>query len=390
MAKFYIRSLTDPAGYIQKNFPGGVLPRNSSESYVPWAMLGDNVVYALTGQHTSWRGGPGLRPYDTVVSQDRRAQCESLLGAFTLRNPAYTQGAVLAVSNGVKKYLEGCRIADAKKTIETVYQEIGHYFFTAGGLGFGRLSTENKETVGGQGVYDAILRALMGGSLDQKLSIHDAVGRKLLPKLKGAPLVVYERWGPLLRGDWFDDKDRRGRAPNPVKLPATNVAGTVPGAQGGIVGAVDQTRNRGVDMFVRDTHRMRHPEADSYYDDMDSRNLLFGAGISGTTGTLLQAALAFGNLGGEQLKEYTLSIIGYLVGGGMHSYHETMTIAHKAGVPYTPGAFIESLPVSFTGSVEYAEWKLKYYDIVVLGAIHWRYNPGVLPSHLNKQLREAK
>lgn len=389
MAKFYIRSLTDPSGYIQKNFPGGVLPRHSGESYVPWAMLGDNVVYALTGQHTSWRGGPGLRPYDTAVSQDRRRQCESLLGAFALRNPAYTQGAILTVSNGIKKYLEGHRAGDAKKTIDLVYKEIGHYFFTAGGLGFGRLSLDSKETVGEQGVYDAILRALTGGTLDQKLSIHDAVGRKLLPKLKGAPLAVYERWGPLVRGDWFDDKDRRGRVANPEKLPATDIAGTVPSSQGGLTGTVSQVRNRGVDGFIRDTKRMRHDEADAYYDDMDARNLLFGAGISGTTGTLIQAALAFGNLGGELLKEYVLGIIGYLVGGGMHSYHESMTIAAKAGVPYTPGAFIESLPVSFTSSGDYADWKLKYYDIVVLGAIHWRYNPGVLPSHLNKQLRPA-
>jgi hypothetical protein len=387
VAKFYIRSLTDPAGYTQKNFPGGVLPRSSSESYVPWAALGDEVVYALTGQHTSWRGAPGLRPYDTAVSQDRRAQCESLLGAMALRNPAFTQGAVLAVSRGVMSYLEGCRSADAKKTVETIYKDIGAYFFTAGKLGFGRLSTADKATLGAQGVYDAILRALVDGSLDQKLSIHDAVGRKLLPTFKGAPLAVYDHWKPLLRGDWFEDVDRRGRKPNPSQLPATDVAGIVPGSQGGIVGTVDKSRNRGVDMFVRDTTRMRHPEADSFYDDLDSRNLLFGAGISGTTGTLLQSALAFGKLGGDQLKEYVLAIIGYLVGGGMHSYHESMTIANKAGVPYTPGAFIESLPAAFTGSGDYTAWKLKYYDIVVLGAIHWRYNPGVLPSHLNKQLR---
>jgi len=390
MAKFLIRSLTDPNGYIEKNFPGGVLPRNSSESYVPWALLGDRVVYALTGQHTSWRGGGGLRQYDTAISQERRALCESALGAFALRNPAYTAGAVATVSNGIRSYLNGFLATDADKTAKLVYDEIGHYFFTAGGLGFGRLSTDDKKNMKPRDVYDAIVRALTGGTLDQKLSIHDAVGRKVLPKLQGSPLATYERWGPVLRGDWFDDKDRRGRKANPAKLPATNVAGTVPQGQVGVVGTVDQTRNRGVDMFVRDTNRMRHAEADAYYDDMDTRNLLFGAGISGTTGTLLQAAFAFGALGGDLPKEYVLGIIGYLIGGGMHSYHETMVIANKAGVPYTPGGFIESLPAGFTSSGDYAGWKLLYYDVVVLGAIHWRYNPGVLPSHLNSQLRQPK
>jgi hypothetical protein len=151
---------------------------------------------------------------------------------------------------------------------------------------------------------------------------------------------------------------------------------------------LDQSRNRGVDMFVRDVHRKRHDEADAYYDDLDTRNLLFGAGISGTTGSLLQAGIAFGGLApGEMLKQYTLAIVGYLVGGGMHSYHESMVIAQKAGVPYSPGAFIDSLPSSFTTSADFKAWSVLYYDIVYLGAIHWRNNAGALPSHLNTQLR---
>jgi hypothetical protein len=32
-------------------------------------------------------------------------------------------------------------------------------------------------------------------------------------------------------------------------------------------------------------------------------------------------------------KQYVLAIIGYLVGGGMHSYHESMAVAQKAGMP---------------------------------------------------------
>jgi hypothetical protein len=144
-----------------------------------------------------------------------------------------------------------------------------------------------------------------------------------------------------------------------------------------------------VDSFERDPHRKRHDQADAYYDDADVRNLLFGAGISGTTGTLLQAANAFGGLtGGPLLKEYVLAIIGYLVGGGMHSYHESMSIAQRVGVPYNPGAYIPSLPTSFVFSPQFAHWRDEYYDVVVLGATHWRFNPGVIPSHLNTGLRK--
>ena len=82
-----------------------------------------------------------------------------------------------------------------------------------------------------------------------------------------------------------------------------------------------------------------------------------------------------------------LAIVGYLVGGGMHSYHESMVIAQKAGCPYNPGAFIDSLPFSFVHSGDCRQWSTAYYDIVYLGAIHWRNNAGALPSHLNKQLR---
>jgi hypothetical protein len=139
---------------------------------------------------------------------------------------------------------------------------------------------------------------------------------------------------------------------------------------------------------MRDPHRTRHASADAYYDDADLRNVLFGAGISGTTGTLLQAARAFGGItNGELLKQYVLAIVGYLVGGGMHSYHESMSIAQRVGVPYNPGAYQPSLPVAFIYSPQFAQWRDEYYDIVVLGATHWRFNPGVLPSHLNKNLK---
>jgi len=55
----------------------------------------------------------------------------------------------------------------------------------------------------------------------------------------------------------------------------------------------------------------------------------------------------------------------------MHRHHESMVIAQKAGVRFTPSAFIDSLPPSFSASGDFL-WSVQYYDIVYLGAIHWR------------------
>ena len=81
-----------------------------------------------------------------------------------------------------------------------------------------------------------------------------------------------------------------------------------------------------------------------------------------------------------------LAIIGYLVGGGMHSYHESMVIGKKVGVPYNPGAYVDSLPTSFKNSGDFLQWNARYYDISTLGAIHWFYNNGRLPSHLDHRV----
>jgi len=388
MAIFLFRSFDDPRGYVEANIPGGNLPRTREESYVPWGITADQrVVYAKTGEHTGWRGGSGdhrLQPYDTKVSQNRRRLCQSELGIIALNNSQFTATAVKKVSEAIRLYLHSQ--ASYATASACVYKEIGHYFYTGGRFGFGRISESKKDDIGVDGVWRGIMLKLMAGRLDQKMSIHDAVGRKVLPVLGGEALVKYNDLQPIVRQAWFDDPKRRGRANAPQRAAPTTRGGISSGSNP-IGGVVKQSRTRGVDSFKRDLKRTRDAGADSYYDDVDARNLLFGAGISGTTGTLLQAGIAFGKLSDEEdLKQYTLAIVGYLIGGGMHSYHETMAVAAKVNVPYNPGAYEISMPTSFTRSGLYQSWRAKYYDIVVLGALHWRNNSGYLPSHLNKEL----
>ena len=396
MAKFLIRDRGSKAGYKEVNPIGGVLPRTATESYVPWGLtLQQEVVYAKTGEHTSWNGGFGnfrLTKYNSIASQERRRICQSEFGVMALQRPEFTKTAVDIVSENMRKYLINQLFTNQDKTMNCVYNTIGHYFYTGGRESFGRINTNDKKRMRPRDVWDGILEKLRNGKVEQRLAIHDAVGRKVLPELGGNELVAYNQLGPTVRQDWFDDPDKRGRSDAPSRGTATNIGGIASTTQAGQVNTVFQSRVRGADSYIRDTGRTRTPEADSYYDELDVKNLLFGAGISGTTGTLLQAAVAFGRLDPENLKQYTMAIVGYLVGGGMHSYHETMAVAAKVGVPYQPGAYFStnprfnSLPQSFTSSPAFTLWNEKYYDIVTLGAIHWRYNTGVLPSHLNREL----
>lgn len=138
-----------------------------------------------------------------------------------------------------------------------------------------------------------------------------------------------------------------------------------------------QLRERGIDKWMPTSTNA--PQATI---DIQQRNLIFGAGPSGSTGTLLQAARLFGNLDGELLRQYVLAIVGYLVGGGMHSYHEVMCIARLVGCPYADGAYLPSLPAMFTRSSEFERWRDEYYDIVVLGGRLWML--GAAPPKVGK------
>ena len=421
----------------------------NGDSYVPWAVTSTGrVVYAQTGGHSgenkgNWSGtvsGYTLRKYNHAVSHERRRLCESELGMIALNNTALTSDAVQKVSKAMINWLKAIesrerveqwtglsrqqesesseRLNAARKLFgqnkpasgsqnsapastpstgprikDVLFKEVGHYMHTydankkQAGMGFGRFSEKSRDAVGSDNFWVEVIEKLQTGQLGQIMALHDAIGRKVLPKFGGPQTVPYDFIGGFVRKPWFDDANRRGRINAPTKATPTTVGGTVPATQGTQVPATLQSRNRGIDMYARDEHRTRERGADAYYDDVDARHLLFGAGISGTTGTLLQAAIAFSDhLNLEEKKQYVLAIIGYLVGGGMHSYHESMAVAQKVGVPYSPGCFIPSLPQKFLHSPHFKSWHEKYYDIVELGAIHWMYNVTSLPSHMNKQL----
>src|SRR5687767_2152253 len=186
MATFLIRDFNDPRGYKEMTPPMGGLPRvapgyespgvfQNGESYVPWGVTVDNrVVYARVGEHAGFRGGSGkfrLMPYDTHVSQKRRRLAESQLGVLALAWPHFTRDGVGKVSAGVKKYLTTRQFESGQEVArKAVFDQIGHYFYTNGGTGFGRIAETDKKAVGVDKVWLGIIDALDAGKVEQKLA----------------------------------------------------------------------------------------------------------------------------------------------------------------------------------------------------------------------------
>jgi hypothetical protein len=120
-----------------------------------------------------------------------------------------------------------------------------------------------------------------------------------------------------------------------------------------------EERARGVDRYVPDFASM----SPVFKRSVEESHTGFGAGPSGTTGTLLQSAETFTKLEGEELRRYVFACIAYLVGGGMHTCHEVFTTASLLGLPYDEGKYRRSLPASFRSTPAYDAWFVEFYDI---------------------------
>ena len=386
----------------------GNLPRTREESYVPWALATDGrVVYARSDQYRNRATKGGLRPYDSLISQDRRRLAQTALGSLALRNPQWYMASMQMVSVGAKRYLAGALFSQPGIR-ERYMAMVGKYMYGTAKMSFGRLS--DVVPTGPNAALDIWLEAIK--TLDSctpvasAMSIHDGAGKMLLPgdRQKVAYDQRLNQLRPALPGEIMDP-GARGRENVPAaQFQSTTSPGIVSRENAGKFPQI-QDHNRGVDMFRRTVPRyspqtpipttVSKPELSgvSYYRDLDTRNELFGAGPSGTTGTLLAACAAFAGLSGELLRQYVLAIIAYLVGGGMHSLHESLSVVRLLGgeFQYNSGSMLgyskvddirsvaksdafPALPDTFKNSSQFAKWRDEYYDIVVLGGLHWMFN----------------
>lgn len=345
------------------------------DSAFPWAVsAAGQIVYIDCAGDTSLAQTPvtgTLQPYTRALSVQRRRACQSELGDLVLKNRDFTKPAVGAVSLGVIDYVLKA-LREGKPMADRFSACIGKYMYSASG--FGRLGQPSDKPADKSTLYTTGLQTLTQGELPSVLAIHDFMGRVIFAELKGTDGqdALFNSTGAKVRpahvfGSRSDSSEKiealRGRTARPDAPGSTRAPGLMPE---GVGTDTYQNRERGIDKWMPTQEK-----APQSTIDIQQRNLIFGAGPSGSTGTLLQAARLFGNVDGELLRQYVLAIVGYLVGGGMHSYHEVMVIARLVGCPYTDGAYLPSLPATFTRTTAFESWRDTYHDVVVLGGRLW-------------------
>lgn len=426
MTRILIRSYNSPMGYeeIQDS-----IANLRQKRYVPWAINTDGrVVYATIEES---RGTPpnktGLRPYDTEVSKHRRNLCHTKLGVIAL-DRSFSQDALMSVSSGILSFLQ-------KQSVHACINFIGSYKDFFSGVtsynSFGRLYDQDiSNPVVIWNELQECLRSSNKARVETLVAIHDAIGFKIIVHYKDyssqkndPTYLTYMSWknkmylsgeGQLFNRDggsngvgWYGRKEKKFSTPNGYP-PATTLAGNLKYPVPGFPSV--QSRTRATDWFERvdinpaPTGIKIRPEASGnvYYNQLDLRNELYGAGPSGTVCGALSAAFTFGNFNpqSELFKEYLFAIIGYLVGGGMHSLHEVLAPLRLIGLEYNTGSLLgydfssspapddakglvkgmasddklPLLPQKFLKSKQFEDWRDEYYDIVVLGGIHWRFN----------------
>lgn len=104
------------------------------------------------------------------------------------------------------------------------------------------------------------------------------------------------------------------------------------------------------------------PNTESQYWKDHSKHP-FISGASGHTGIFLRGFLQIISATQEELKSYLLSIIGFLVGGGMHSWHEIMVTARCVGIRYHDGDYNCYLPVDFQQNPLFKQLKKNFSEL---------------------------
>jgi hypothetical protein len=358
----------------------------------PWAVnsMGQVVYIDCKDDPTAPRTpvSAPLSPYSKTISMDRRRKCQSKLADIALKTRSYTSGAVNKVSLEVINYIQNS-IRQNKPIQAEIEACMAKYMYS--NAGYGRLGQPADKPTGQGDLYRLCLTTLTQGELPSILAIHDFMGRIVFKKFGGTigQGALFDQTGNAVRpayifGDPSKDssakiEELRGRTARPGNPPPTTAPGMLSEKEGKEGGYGDyQKRERGSDKWMATTEKTPPSTL-----DIQQRNLIFGAGPSGSTGTLLQAGKLFGNLDGDLLRQYVLAIVAYLVGGGMHSYHEVMVIARMAGCPYKDGAYVPSLPDGFLRSLDFEEWCADYFDIVVLGARLWILTDSLNVGRLN-------
>ena len=375
----------------------------------PWALTPDGrAVYAEWKQQGfglqgifelafgGMQGKTPLRAYDKQASQLRRREFETELAKDAANHSECYRPGIDLVTQGLIAYIEDRKVN--RKDVNAV-DEAGKVVKARcyNDTGSGRLGTASVGASLKNG--DALriaLETLNGNDIPKILGIQVALATVLTRTLgfDGTRGDVYKDTANKVAPSqgylytWFDPKNAtndgqlRGRQKGTVGATATSAPGlTNPGVV--TTGDGAEERKRGIDEWTR-------VEGSGFVKGIDMRNLVFGAGRSGTTGELLKTYRTFGAIDdGEMFKMYLLAIVVYLVSGGHHTCHEIFSVANllagsngpRAGRDaasistlvrgaYVPGKYIKHLPDAYLSTGHFQALKEKYYDIAMLGHLH--------------------
>jgi hypothetical protein len=122
------------------------------------------------------------------------------------------------------------------------------------------------------------------------------------------------------------------------------------------LGGQDSPHQQGVSPYLRGGDLLRLNEASAWTQKARLElDMPLIAGTSGATSLMLTAALEMGLSGQDEKLEYALAVVGSVVGGGHHSFHEIMTVAQLAGVPYVEGDYasvLNAVPGALKGPIQ--------------------------------------
>lgn len=329
----------------------------------------------------------GWMPYNREVELERRLLCDTILAQHVIERPYYVKATVHRVAQRVRAYWNTLKA-----------QPLGHFsadsiLREAGNRIYGKTSYGRRDQAADVKATDGLMKA----RIDLWFSVLDKSPYDL-PKVMGLIDMFYCKVLPedspekvradtkkaLWRPDWYEksgakkgELNERGRVN--VRKAEGNTMSYWPGLLSGymtipVVDAFERCgldlmhlklewRDRGWDGFAPALAAMN----DAFKQSLQDHNLHFSASASGTTSTLFLGAEAFASIssfGAEQLKEYLLACVAYLVGGGMHTCHEVFWTGRNAGVPYKIGKYVECLPRTFLESPSYEKWSTEFWELV--------------------------
>ncbi len=366
--------------------------------YAEWKQTGSGVQSIFDLAFSGFQQRTALRTYDKAVSQTRRREFETELARDAGAHIECVKPSLDSVTHGLQMYMMQ-RAHTVKGGVAEVIEKAGNVVKTRcySNTGSGRLGTEAQRPAQGPDAWEIAFQTLQGADIPKIIGIQTALANVLTRDLKfseGQEKVYKDTANKVAPSQgylysWFDatqgtplDGERRGRERTGGATLTTAPGLTNPGS---VVNDGGEARKRGIDEW------QRNRTASPFLKGIDDRNLVFGAGRSGTTGELLKTYRTFGSTAiDEAFKQYLLACVVYLVGGGHHTCHEIFSVANlltPGGGPkepnaslgsisslvkgaYVPGKYVRHLPDSYLTTSHFQALQEKYWDIAMLGHLH--------------------